>query len=54
MNFIFYNCILEGRQLWLVEPFLLASWKIPRTMPILLLTRYAVLFAICGVINDFK
>ena len=25
MNFSFYSCILEGRQLWFEEPFLLAA-----------------------------
>lgn len=32
MNFLFYNCILEGRQLWLVEPFLLAASEAVRAV----------------------
>ncbi len=30
MNFTFYSCILEGRQLWVEEPFLLAASEVVR------------------------
>ena len=32
MNFIFYSCILEGRQLWFEEPFLLAASEVVRAV----------------------
>ena len=32
MNYIFYSCILEGRQLWFEEPFLLAASEVVRAV----------------------
>ena len=32
MNFTFYSCILEGRQLWVEEPFLLAASEVVRAV----------------------
>ncbi len=32
MNFTFYSCILEGRQLWFEEPFLLAASEVVRVV----------------------
>lgn len=32
MNFTFYSCILEGRQLWVEEPYLLAASEVVRAV----------------------